>query len=296
MPGLRRAEGAVDDQHPQGEGRELHEAICQAGVERSSMCHAPQQCWREVQLLPQRRVAALHHRVVDAVPEVVGAAVRDNKELTCSGGGAPLPPELTASQNQGVRDILCMREGSDVLALAEYPQLAGGGCLQHARQEELVLGGVDLVWGHCARCDLAPRLCSAAIALQDVLLPEGFGGGVLVDGVLVGHLVLHEPFYITCGWVSRRRGRAVDKDQVASLAAAMLRKGIQDVLSTNVVDRIVQLSLVEGADQRGKVEDHLYVLEGARTGATLCSRHGLHVRDVRLHVGQFRAELLSHVL
>mmetsp|Transcript_122169 Transcript_122169/g.390745 ORF Transcript_122169/g.390745 Transcript_122169/m.390745 type:complete len:462 (-) Transcript_122169:904-2289(-) len=292
MPRLGRAEGPVNDEHAQRERRELHKLACQLSVQHAQIRDHTQEHRRVADLSVQIRESALHDRVVYRVPEAACSTVGDDEEFGCSSRLWSLRVELCTSQDQAVRDVLGVRKGRDVLAVAKKPQLAALRSLEHRRQKQLVLRSIHLVRSDGTRRQVVALGHFATIGFHDGLLAARLGRGIFMDGRLIRQLVLHEAADVALQRISRRGRGAVHQDHVGVRADTMLDQSLQDVLSTIFIDRRKGFMLVEGTHEGCQVEDHLNAFERV----LLLAEHLLLAGDVPTHVHEFGAVLLFAAL
>mmetsp|Transcript_4465 Transcript_4465/g.13534 ORF Transcript_4465/g.13534 Transcript_4465/m.13534 type:complete len:307 (+) Transcript_4465:356-1276(+) len=226
MPRLCRAESPVNDEHAQRERRQLHELACQLRVHHAQISDHTQEHRRVADLSVQIRESALHDRVVYRVPEAACSTVGDDEEFGCSSRLWSLRVELCTSQDQAVRDVLGVRKGRDVLAVAKKPQLSALRSLEHRRQKQLVLRSIHLVRSDGTRRQVVALGHFATIGFQDGLLAARLGRGIFMDGRLIRQLVLHEAADVALQRISRRGRGAVHQDHVGVRADTMLDQSL----------------------------------------------------------------------
>mmetsp|Transcript_24527 Transcript_24527/g.70472 ORF Transcript_24527/g.70472 Transcript_24527/m.70472 type:complete len:273 (+) Transcript_24527:484-1302(+) len=140
------------------------------------------------------------------------------------------------AQHEAVAVVVHVREADPVAAVAKDPQLAGGGRLQHVRQEEGVARTVHLVRrdGHSEQI--------IATGVREEFLASGLCGCVLLEVAALWdgrHLGLDQPLDVAPVEArARRRGHH-------DLRHAGVAAGLQHMAGAADVDVLVQLRRVE---------------------------------------------------
>mmetsp|Transcript_63251 Transcript_63251/g.164353 ORF Transcript_63251/g.164353 Transcript_63251/m.164353 type:complete len:231 (-) Transcript_63251:488-1180(-) len=145
------AEPAVHEQHPDREARELWLQAEPAAHGLTQPAHEHHQPGGQVALAPDGLETHVGDHRINVLPEDavalwmwVGIPVRGDVELPKR--RMSWSQHLLA-QYQRVRVVVHVREADAVAARPEHAQLAQSAHLEDVRQEQVVPGAVDLVWG-----------------------------------------------------------------------------------------------------------------------------------------------------
>ena len=197
------------------------------------------------------------HGRIEHFPKVLRFTVRDNVKLSESGR---VLVQGIGTAEQAVSVVVDVADANLVAALPKDAQASVSGRFEKIGQEERVVGTVNLVGSDRDRHEVV------AASLGDFHFAVGFRFGVHGQP-LVGHGELVFPFSSDVFSREARGGRA----RIDEFGNFVLLAVVNNANGSLRVDVVVLVSVVEGSDQSGHVENDvdLMLLEGRFDGGVI---------------------------